>query len=356
MAGMTPQDSADAAQQAADAARVAAEQAQVLADHARLLAEQASYSGGADPLVFQISIFVMAVLLGACTVLAGRGGELRSIGAGAMLALAVTAAGGHCGGCAGRQRADSRAGSRCRGAQWCGGRGDGAGDAGQGLWRRVRAMSVVSLSILAYALSGVLLALGLLPFWRDGGSRVDMRLLLAGVAAAVLSALFVFGDASTTRLLAIVAALGGGAVAGGLAVLRRNSRDAGELVPAAVAAIGAGVVLLAAAAFMTPDGLVSVRDGAIRARDLLMLALSAGLGAFCCSGGVVVALRKAGMTGGKLGPKVPVGMATGPGCAECLAGLDAVCVQPAGRIVLVCDRDRSECWPDAVSAGRRRHG
>jgi hypothetical protein len=94
MAGMTPQDSADAAQQAADAARVAAEQAQVLADHARLLAEQASYSGGADPLVFQISIFVMAVLLGACTVLAGRGGELRSIGAGAMLALAVTAAGG----------------------------------------------------------------------------------------------------------------------------------------------------------------------------------------------------------------------------------------------------------------------
>jgi NAD/NADP transhydrogenase beta subunit len=172
-------------------------------------------------------------------------------------------------------------------------------------------MSVVSLSILAYGLSGVLLALGLLPFWRDGGSRVDMRLLLAGVAVAVLSALFVFGDASTTRLLAIVAALGGGAVAGGLAVLRRNSRDAGELVPAAVAAIGAGVVLLAAAAFMTPDGLVSVRDGAIRARDLLMLALSAGAGAFCCSGGVVVALRKAGMTGGKLGPKVPVGMATG---------------------------------------------
>jgi hypothetical protein len=99
-------------------------------------------------------------------------------------------------------------------------------------------MSVVSLSILAYGLSGVLLALGLLPFWRDGGSRVDVRLLLAGLAVAVLSALFVFGDASTTRLLAIVVALGGGAVAGGLAVFRRNTRDAGEQVPAAVATAG----------------------------------------------------------------------------------------------------------------------
>jgi hypothetical protein len=89
MAGMTPQDSADAAQLAADVARAAAEQAQVLADHARLLAEQAGTSGGADPLAFQISIFVMAVLLGACCILAGRGGGFRNKGAAAALVLAV---------------------------------------------------------------------------------------------------------------------------------------------------------------------------------------------------------------------------------------------------------------------------
>jgi NAD/NADP transhydrogenase beta subunit len=156
-----------------------------------------------------------------------------------------------------------------------------------------------------------LLALGLMPFWRDGGSRVDVRLLLAGLAVAVLTALFVFGDASTTRLLAIVVALGGGAVAGGLAVLRRNTRDAGEQVPAAVATAGLGVVLLAVAAFVAPDGLVNIRDGEIRARDLLMLALSAGLGAFCCAGGLVVAMRKGSVIAGKTGPKVPVGVATG---------------------------------------------
>lgn len=172
-------------------------------------------------------------------------------------------------------------------------------------------MSVVSLSILAYALSGVLLALGLMPFWRDGGARVDVRLLLAGLALAALTALFVFAEASMARLVAMLVALAGGALAGGLAVLRRNTRDAGEQVPAAVAAAGLGVVLLAAAAFMAPEGLVSMRDGAIRARDLLMLTLSAGLGAFCCAGGLVVALRKGNVLGGKTGPKVPVGVATG---------------------------------------------
>ena len=81
MAGMTtPQDSADAAQLAADAARAAA--------------EQAGASGGADPLAFQISIFVMAVLLGACCILAGRGGGLRNKGAAAALVLAVVAVAG----------------------------------------------------------------------------------------------------------------------------------------------------------------------------------------------------------------------------------------------------------------------
>jgi hypothetical protein len=86
-----------------------------------------------------------------------------------------------------------------------------------------------------------LLALGLLPFWRDGGSRVDMRLLLAGVAAAVLSALFVFGDASTTRLLAIVAALGGGALlpagwpyCGAIPAMRANLCPR-QLLPSALA-------------------------------------------------------------------------------------------------------------------------
>ena len=52
MAGMTPQDAADAAAEAAQAAQLAAERAQALADQARLVAD--SSSSGLDPVFLQI--------------------------------------------------------------------------------------------------------------------------------------------------------------------------------------------------------------------------------------------------------------------------------------------------------------
>ena len=68
MAGMTPQEAAEAAQEAADAARLAAEKAQVLADHARLVAEQAGATGGSDPLVLQGAVLLLAIAAGAYAV------------------------------------------------------------------------------------------------------------------------------------------------------------------------------------------------------------------------------------------------------------------------------------------------
>jgi hypothetical protein len=127
----------------------------------------------------------------------------------------------------------------------------------------------------------------------------------------------------------VLAALAGGALVGGLAVLRRNTRDAGELVPAAVAASGLAAVLLGAAVFMTPEGLVSMRDGAIGARDLLLLALSAGLARSVCrrpGGGVAQGRHDKRQDR----PQGAGGRGDRAGCAECLAGDDAVCVQPAG--------------------------
>ena len=68
MAGMTPQEAAEAAREAAEAARMAAEKAQVLADHAQLVAEGAGAAAGAatgiDPFVFRLAIFVLAIFVG----------------------------------------------------------------------------------------------------------------------------------------------------------------------------------------------------------------------------------------------------------------------------------------------------
>ncbi len=68
MAGMTPQEAADAARAAAETAKTAAEQAQALADQAALLADGVGAAAGAatgiDPFVFRLAIFVLAIFVG----------------------------------------------------------------------------------------------------------------------------------------------------------------------------------------------------------------------------------------------------------------------------------------------------
>ena len=64
MAGMTPQEAADAARAAAETAKTAAEQAQALADQAALLADGVGAATGIDPFVFRLAIFVLAIFVG----------------------------------------------------------------------------------------------------------------------------------------------------------------------------------------------------------------------------------------------------------------------------------------------------
>ena len=65
MANLTPQEVIDRAQEAAGVARAAAEAAQFYADSAAAAAAAtAANIGGVDPLVFRVSIFVLAVFVG----------------------------------------------------------------------------------------------------------------------------------------------------------------------------------------------------------------------------------------------------------------------------------------------------
>jgi NAD(P) transhydrogenase subunit alpha len=68
MAGITPQEAAEAASQAAEAARMSAEKAQALADQAQLLAEGAGSAAaaatGIDPFVFRLAIFMLSIFVG----------------------------------------------------------------------------------------------------------------------------------------------------------------------------------------------------------------------------------------------------------------------------------------------------
>lgn len=93
MAGMTPTEAAEAAQQAADAARLAAEKAQVLADHARLLAETAGAQSGPDLILLQFAILLLAMLAGGHAVLRPGSGWRSSFSMYHILPLAVLTAG-----------------------------------------------------------------------------------------------------------------------------------------------------------------------------------------------------------------------------------------------------------------------
>lgn len=68
MAGLTPQDALEQAQQAAAQAREAADAAQAFADAAALAVESGAQAIGAgsaiDPFVFRFAIFVMAIFVG----------------------------------------------------------------------------------------------------------------------------------------------------------------------------------------------------------------------------------------------------------------------------------------------------
>ena len=93
MAGMTPTEAAEAAQQAADAAMQAAEKAQVLADHARLLAETAGAQSGPDLILLQLAILLLAMLAGAHAVLRPGSGWRSAFSMLHILPLAVLTAG-----------------------------------------------------------------------------------------------------------------------------------------------------------------------------------------------------------------------------------------------------------------------
>ena len=93
MAGMTPTEAAEAAQQAADAARMAAEKAQVLADHARLLAESAGAQSGSGLILLQFAILLLAMLAGGHAVLRPGSGWRSSISMYHVVPLAALTAG-----------------------------------------------------------------------------------------------------------------------------------------------------------------------------------------------------------------------------------------------------------------------
>lgn len=222
MAGMTPQEAAEAAAQAAQAAQIAAEKAQALADHARLIAGDGG--AGLEAVFLQVMAFALVALLaaGVGAVLASHRG-VRQIAplmlAAAGLACLITAVAGLFWP-AGAGVADTWTASKLKLAGMaiaalCGAY---AGKAGalllardDGFSPRIRQLQMNATVLWAAAVLTAVLATMLLAF--DQPVALMVLCALAGAAAAVVQVLPT-DDAGLDPVLPMTLAAAGFAVAG----------------------------------------------------------------------------------------------------------------------------------------------
>jgi len=246
MAGMTPQEAAEAAAQAADAAQLAAERAQALADQARLVADIGG--AGLDPMFLQILAFALVALLaaGVGAVVASHRGA-RQVApfmlAGAGLAcLIVAVAGLFWPAGLGITAAWTASKVKLAGMAIAALGGAYAAKAGalllardDGFSPRIRQLEVSNGILLAAGVLVALLAMMLLAF--DQPVALLVLCTLGGVAAAVMQVLPA-NDAGLDRVLPTTLAASGLAVAGAGVMLGNVAfTGAGLLIGAAGVAL-----------------------------------------------------------------------------------------------------------------------
>ncbi len=154
-----------------------------------------------------------------------------------------------------------------------------------------------NLAAILYTVSAVLFILALRGLSSPESSRRGNMLGMAGIAIAITTTLLVSGIGGTGLILS-----GGGLVIGGIigALIAKKipMTDMPQLVAAFHSLVGLAAVLVAIAAFFSPESFGILTDKGIKAGSLLELSLGAGIGAITFSGSVIAFLKLNGNMGG----------------------------------------------------------
>jgi NAD(P) transhydrogenase subunit beta len=143
------------------------------------------------------------------------------------------------------------------------------------------------LAAIAYLVSGVLFILALRGLSSPASSRAGNRNGMIGMAIAVATTLWVADvvDALTWGLIAGGVAIGGGI---GAVIARRIAMTAmPQLVAAFHSLVGLAAVLVAAAAFYSPEAYGIGAEGAIRMQSLVEMSLGVAIGAVTFAGSII---------------------------------------------------------------------
>jgi len=145
----------------------------------------------------------------------------------------------------------------------------------------------VDIAALAYLVSGVLFILALKGLSSPASSRAGNRNGMIGMAIAVATTLWVSDvvDALTWGLIVAGVAIGGGI---GAVIARRIAMTAmPQLVAAFHSLVGLAAVLVAAAAFYSPETFGIGSEGAIRTQSLIEMSLGVAIGAITFAGSLI---------------------------------------------------------------------
>ena len=143
-----------------------------------------------------------------------------------------------------------------------------------------------NLAAVLYTVSAVLFILALRGLSSPESSRRGNMFGMIGIAIAIVTTVLVAGLGGQGLLLA-----GGGLAIGGVigAIIAKKipMTDMPQLVAAFHSLVGLAAVLVAVAAFFSPDSFGILTSNGIKPASLLELALGAGIGAITFSGSVI---------------------------------------------------------------------
>jgi NAD(P) transhydrogenase subunit beta len=143
------------------------------------------------------------------------------------------------------------------------------------------------IAAILYLISGVLFILALRGLSSPASSRAGNRNGMIGMTIAVLTTLWVAGitDPPTWGLIVAGLAIGGGI--GAVTARRIAMTDMPQLVAAFHSLVGLAAVLVAGAAFYSPDAFGIGTEGAIRTQSLIEMSLGVAIGAITFAGSII---------------------------------------------------------------------
>jgi len=143
------------------------------------------------------------------------------------------------------------------------------------------------IAAILYLVSGVLFIMALRGLSSPATSRAGNRNGMIGMTIAILTTLWVAGVTDPLTWVLVVAGLGIGGGIGAVTARRIAMTDMPQLVAAFHSLVGLAAVLVAGAAFYSPDAFGIGAEGAIRTQSLIEMSLGVAIGAITFAGSII---------------------------------------------------------------------